>query len=174
MGGMGGMGGFGAMGGGYGGGMGPYGGAGLVGPMGAYGADPNDPNGGPPPQAPNFWQNMLRAMHGVMSFFGRLSILVDENTHALHFFITALLQLFDRAGVLYGELARFVLKLLGLRARRRKLHKSMPGMPDLDAGQVQAPLPSAPAKFALPAAGNSKASWDSLWADDTAKLASGK
>lgn len=31
-------------------------------------------------------------MHGVMTGFGRLSILVDENTHAFHFFITALLQ----------------------------------------------------------------------------------
>jgi hypothetical protein len=32
---------------------------------------------------------------------------------AVHFFITALLQLFDRAGCLYAELARFVLRLLG-------------------------------------------------------------
>ena len=31
-------------------------------------------------------------IHGVMTGFGRLSILVDENTHAFHFFITALLQ----------------------------------------------------------------------------------
>ena len=38
------------------------------------------------------WGRALRAMHGVMGFFGRLSFLVDENTHALHFFISALLQ----------------------------------------------------------------------------------
>lgn len=33
---------------------------------------------------------------GVMHFFGRLSFLVDENAHAVHFFVTALLQLLDR------------------------------------------------------------------------------
>ena len=31
-----------------------------------------------------------------MHFFGRLSFLVDENAHAVHFFIAALLQLLDR------------------------------------------------------------------------------
>ena len=31
-----------------------------------------------------------------MHFFGRLSFLVDENAHAVHFFISALLQLLDR------------------------------------------------------------------------------
>ena len=31
-----------------------------------------------------------------MHFFGRLSFLVDENAHAVHFFVTALLQLLDR------------------------------------------------------------------------------
>lgn len=50
---------------------------------------------------------------------GRISFLVDENTQALHFFITAMLQLFDRAGTLYGELARFVLRILGIRSRKR-------------------------------------------------------
>ena len=33
---------------------------------------------------------------GVVHFFGRLSFLVDENAHAVHFFISALLQLLDR------------------------------------------------------------------------------
>jgi len=47
-----------------------------------------------------------------MHFFGRLSFLVDENAHAVHFFISALLQLLDRAGSLYGELARFALRLI--------------------------------------------------------------
>lgn len=31
-------------------------------------------------------------LHGVVNFFGRISMLVDENTQAFHFFITALLQ----------------------------------------------------------------------------------
>ncbi len=37
---------------------------------------------------------------------------VDENAHAVHFFIGALLQLLDRAGYLYAELARFILRIL--------------------------------------------------------------
>ena len=42
---------------------------------------------------------VLFALHldaGVVQFFGRLSFLVDENAHAVHFFISALLQLLDR------------------------------------------------------------------------------
>ena len=39
---------------------------------------------------------MLGAVSGVVHFFGRLSFLVDENAHAVHFFISALLQLLDR------------------------------------------------------------------------------
>ncbi len=39
---------------------------------------------------------MLRGLHGVVTFFSRISFLVDENTHAVHFFISALLQLLDR------------------------------------------------------------------------------
>lgn len=58
--------------------------------------DPNDPNG--PPQPPSAWQAMLHSVQGVMHFFGRLSFLVDENAHAVHFFVTALLQLLDRCG----------------------------------------------------------------------------
>ena len=37
-------------------------------------------------------QALLAGVNGVMHFFGRLSFLVDENAHALHFFISALLQ----------------------------------------------------------------------------------
>jgi peroxin-13 len=37
---------------------------------------------------------------------------VDENAHAVHFFISALLQLLDRAGSLYAEIARFVLRII--------------------------------------------------------------
>lgn len=42
------------------------GGPGAVGPYGYGGnGDPNDPmGGGPPPPAPNFWQQMLRGVGG--------------------------------------------------------------------------------------------------------------
>jgi peroxin-13 len=60
---------------------------------------------------------MMAGVGGIMHFFGRLSFLVDENAHAVHFFVTALLQLLDRFGSLYGELARFVLRLLGFRPK---------------------------------------------------------
>ena len=57
--------------------------------------DPNDPNAAPP-QPPSAWQHMLHVVGGIMHFFGRLSFLVDENAHAVHFFVSALLQLLDR------------------------------------------------------------------------------
>ncbi len=91
-----------------------YGGG--YGPGAMYGQ--HDPNG--PPMPPSTWQAMLHAIGGVVHFFGRLSFLVDENAHAVHFFISALLQLLDRFGSLYGELARFVLRLLGYKSAPRK------------------------------------------------------
>ncbi|CAK9201452.1 unnamed protein product [Sphagnum troendelagicum] len=145
-----GSGGYGQYGGrGYGGMSGGYGGMGG-GEMAPYGyggpGDPNDPNAGPPPGPPNFWQSMLHALNGFLNFFGRLSILVDENTHAFHFFITALLQLCDRAGVLYGELARFVLRLLGVRSKGHTRPKSPPVAPALPSGT-----------------GDASNNWDSVW-----------
>ncbi|KAL5977464.1 hypothetical protein ACLOJK_021811 [Asimina triloba] len=134
--------------GGYGGGM--YGGgmynSGFGGPMGGYGMgmgmgmggpygdqDPNNPFG-PPPSPPGFWISFLRVMQGVVTFFGRISILIDQNTQAFHMFMSALLQvqlrthnLFDRSGMLYGELARFVLRLLGIKTKRRMPHEQGPG-----------------------------------------------
>lgn len=62
-------------------------------PAGPY--DPHNPDA-PPPQPPSAWQHLLHGIGGVMHFFGRLSFLVDENAHAVHFFISALLQLLDR------------------------------------------------------------------------------
>ena len=59
------------------------------------GYDSNDPNAAPP-QPPSAWQHMLHVVGGIMHFFGRLSFLVDENAHAVHFFVSALLQLLDR------------------------------------------------------------------------------
>ena len=60
------------------------------------GLDPNDPSAGGYPGPPSAWQAMLASISGVVHFFGRLSFLVDENAHAVHFFIGALLQLLDR------------------------------------------------------------------------------
>lgn len=57
--------------------------------------DPNDPMA-MPARPPGGWEAMLRGLHGVVGFFSRVSFLVDENTHAVHFFISALLQMLDR------------------------------------------------------------------------------
>jgi peroxin-13 len=98
-----------------------------------------------------------------MMFFGRLSFLVDENAHAVHFFITALLQLLDRAGSLYGEIARFILRVIFRRKRKpglpmppgagkqQQLGLPPPGAPGSSGGGMLA-LP-APAHHAAAAAG---------------------
>lgn len=135
------------MNGGYGGMMGgPYGG----GPW-----DPNDPNGpgGPPAGPPSFWQSMLRVLHGVVNFFGRISMLVDENTQAFHFFITALLQLADRAGMLYGELARFVLRILGFRTRKAR---SKAGIKTVQGEETRFALQDKPSH-------TDSGGWDTVW-----------
>ncbi|KAM1302221.1 hypothetical protein EV1_013178 [Malus domestica] len=61
-------------------------------------------------------------MQGVVNFFGRIAILIDQ---AFHVFMSALLQLFDRSGLLYGELARFVLSILVVKT---KLKVRPPGL----------------------------------------------
>ncbi|KAF3529247.1 hypothetical protein DY000_02043689 [Brassica cretica] len=96
--------------GGYGMGMSPYG-----------GQHPNDPNNQPP--SPSF----LRVLLGAVSFFGRVAMLIDQNTQAFHMLMSALLQLCDRGGMLYGELARFVLCLLGLKAKPSKMQQQPQG-----------------------------------------------
>ena len=65
------------------------------------------------PTPPTSWQGLLVGLNSLVNFFGRVSFLVEENSHAVHFFVTALLQLLDRIGSLYSELARFALRLLG-------------------------------------------------------------
>lgn len=133
-------------------GQGGYG----MGPGGPYdngNGDPNDPFGGPP-SPPSFWQSMLRVMHGVVTFFGRISILVDQNTQAFHFFMTALLQLFDRTGVLYGELARFVLRLLGIRTKPRG--PSRPGTKAI-AGQ------GTPENYYIEEPKEAAGGWENVW-----------
>lgn len=153
--------------GGYGGlngGSGMYGGmynSGFGGSMGGYGMggpygnqDPNNPYG-QPPSPPGFWMSFLRVMQGVVNFFGRISILIDQNTQAFHMFMSALLQLFDRSGMLYGELARFVLRLLGIRTKPKQLPQAGPGQLPGTQGPEQQLFLEGPK-----ASGNS---WDSVW-----------
>lgn len=157
----------------YGGGMGMgmYGGGGMMGgPMMGQGGqwDPNDPNG--PPTPPSAWQAMLAGIGGLMHFFGRLSFLVDENAHAVHFFVTALLQLLDRFGSLYGELARFVLRMLGFRPKDKK--QPIPGqqqimgpdgVPYPNAPHGAQHLPHRPPQHAQHPSGSTSAPWDNVW-----------
>ncbi|KAI7755210.1 hypothetical protein M8C21_025657 [Ambrosia artemisiifolia] len=151
-------------GGGYGGlyvGGGMYGGGGLYNnsfgvPVGGYGMgmggpfgdqDPNNPFSAPS-SPPGFWISLMRVMHGVVTFFGRVAMLIDQNTQAFHMFMSALLQLFDRSGMLYGELARFVFRLLGVRTRPKK---------------VQPHEPHGPQNYIEPPKGAPAGSWDGVW-----------
>ncbi|GAB4825583.1 Peroxisomal membrane protein PAS20 [Ancistrocladus abbreviatus] len=158
--------------GGYGGpyGSGMYGGGmysnGFGGPMGGYGMggphgmqDLNNPYGAPP-SPPGFWISFLRVMEGVVNFFGRISVLVDQNTQAVHMFMSALLQLFDRGGVLYGELARFVLRILGIRAKPRKVAPPGPnGLPLPGPGHSEQRY----LDEVKPTSSGSGGSWDNVW-----------
>lgn len=165
-GGYGGMYGGSSLGGGYGGGM--YN-SGLGGPMGGYGGgygvgmgtygdqDPNNPYGAPP-SPPGFWISFLQVMQGVVTFFGRISILIDQNTQAFHMFMSALLQLFDRSGLLYGELARFVLRILGIKTKPKKVpppgHNGMPGLPGaFPQNAIEGPKAA------------QSGAWDNVWGD---------
>lgn len=158
----------------YGSGVGGMYGGGLGGIAGGFGMQPPgmpmDPNMPPPAGPPSAWQAMLAGINGVVQFFGRLSFLVDENAHAVHFFISALLQLLDRAGFLYGEIARFVLRVI---FRKRRSLKGLPpgaaaaavgGKMGLPAPQQQQPG----GMLALPppavAAGRGNGGFSSGWA----------
>ena len=63
---------------------------------------------------PSGWQVMLRLVHGFMEIFGRITMLVGENVHAVNLALGAFFMVLDRGGSLYAELARFVFRLLGL------------------------------------------------------------
>ncbi|XP_010672281.2 peroxisomal membrane protein 13 [Beta vulgaris subsp. vulgaris] len=162
----------GGLGGGYGGGMyggGMYGGGmyggGMGGTMGGYGMGmggplgPQDPNN-PPPSPPGFWISFLRVMEGVVNFFGRISLLVDQNTQAVHFFMSALLQLFDRGGMLYGELARFVFRILGLGRKSKKIAPTGPN---------GLPLPQNDQKFLEGPKAAPAGAWDNVWGNDASR-----
>jgi peroxin-13 len=137
----------------YNGGMGgPYGGYGMG--VGPYNQGPN--SFGPSAPPPGFWVSFLRVMHGVVNFCGRVSFLVSQNTQAFHMFITALLQLCDRTGMLYGELARFVLRLLGIKTKPKKGGVKGSGAPSLEGtGQQFVEAPKA-----------TNNSWDSVWTEN--------
>ncbi|XP_004299872.1 PREDICTED: peroxisomal membrane protein 13 isoform X2 [Fragaria vesca subsp. vesca] len=176
-------GGYGGAGGLYGGSSGMYGAgsmygggmynSGMGGPMGGYGMgmggpyggqDPNDPYGAPP-SAPGFWVSALHVLQGVVSFFGRIAILIDQNTQAFHLFMTALLQLFDRSGLLYGELARFVLRILGVRTKPKMGPPSGPnGLPFHGPNGAPENRNYIEGPKAAPSG-----SWDNVWGNDTSK-----
>ncbi|KAH1104902.1 hypothetical protein GYH30_038289 [Glycine max] len=154
----------------YGGGM--YN-SGLGGPMGGYGMgggpygeqDPNNPYGAPP-SPPGFWISALRVMQGVVNFFGRISILIDQNTQAFHLFMTALLQLFDRSGMLYGELARFVLRLLGIKTKSKKVHPPGPNGQPLPGPGPGPHNPSGNVNYIEAPKAAPSGSWDNVWGND--------
>ena len=64
------------------------------------------------------------------------------------------MQLFDRSGMLYGELARFVLRILGVRTKPNKLQPPGPNGPHGPHNQIEGPK-GAPA-------GN----WDGVWGNN--------
>ncbi|XP_018515182.1 peroxisomal membrane protein 13 [Brassica rapa] len=145
-------------------GSGMYGGYGMGMGMSPYGGqDSNDPNN-QPPSPPGFWISFLRVLQGAVSFFGRVAMLIDQNTQAFHMLMSALLQLCDRGGMLYGELARFVLCLLGVKTKPRKMQQQQQPQ-----GSNGVPLPHQPhgnqncvegTKAAAPGGGGG---WDNLW-----------
>lgn len=143
---------------GFGGSMGGYGMGGMG--MGGFGdQDPNNPYGAPS-SPPGFWVSFMHVMQGVVTFFGRIAMLIDQNTQAFHMFMSAMLQLFDRSGMLYGELARFVLRLLGVKTKPNKVHPPGPGAlpgphnPHGNQNFIEGPK-------AAPSAG-----WDNVWGDN--------
>uniref|UniRef100_A0ACD6A8J9 Uncharacterized protein n=2 Tax=Avena sativa TaxID=4498 RepID=A0ACD6A8J9_AVESA len=135
----------------YNNGMGnPYGGMG----MGPYNQGPN--SFGPPAPPPGFWVSFLRVMHGIVNFSGRVAFLISQNTQAFHMFITALLQLCAKSGMLYGELARFTLRLLGIKTKPKKGRIQGAEAPSLKGpGQQFAEAPKA-----------SSNSWENVWSGD--------
>ncbi|CAN4102184.1 unnamed protein product [Withania somnifera] len=146
-------------GGGYGMGMGGMG-------MGPYGdQDPNNPYGAPS-SPPSFWVSFMHVMQGVVTFFGRIAMLIDQNTQAFHMFMSALLQLFDRGGLLYGELARFVLRLLGVKTKPNKMHPQGANAPPGANALPGAPQPRGNQNFIEGPKAAPNAAWNDVWGDN--------
>ena len=146
----------------YGGGGGLYGGGGFGAPYGATGAlappgaVPLNPDG-TPARPPGMVDGVLHSVGGAVNFFGRLSWLIGENAHAVHFLVGALLGLMDRAGALYGELARFLLRLIGVRRAKKAL---TPGGGSSGAvGAAGAP----PARALVPRPSAGTPDWNGVW-----------
>lgn len=71
------------------------------------------------------------------------------------------MQLFDRSGVLYGELARFVTRILGISTKAKKVKPVGPG------GH---PLPGVPNQNYIEAPKAAPTgSWDNVWENDASK-----
>ncbi len=69
------------------------------------------------------------------------------------------MQLFDRTGLLYGELARFVLRLLGIKTKPRKVQG--PGPDGLPAPQN----PHRNQNYIEGPKGAPSGAWDNVWGD---------
>lgn len=77
-------------------------------------------------------------------------------------FMSALLQLFDRTGLLYGELARFVLRLLGVKTKPRKINPVGPdGHPLLGPHN-----PHGNQNYIEGPKGGPTGAWDNVWGGD--------
>ena len=157
---------------GYGGGIGGIGGGGGLynsRPLGMLGQQPPQmvlgPNGEPipvaPPPPPSLWQALQHGLGSGVDFFGRLAYIAAENAHAVHFFISALLMLLDRAGSLYGELARFLLRILGL-GKRKKEGGALPAAAGGGGQEQQAQQHSNALSVAPPAASSAAASHQAM------------
>lgn len=74
-----------------------------------------------------------------------------------------MLQLFERSGLLYGELARFVFRILGIKTKPKKVQPPGPdGLP------LPGPGPQNQNYLEAPKAAPG-ASWDNVWGTDTGK-----
>lgn len=69
-------------------------------------------------------------------------------------FVYLYLQLFDRSGLLYGELARFVFRLLGVKTKPNKIQPTGPSGPHGPQNYIDAPK------------GAPVAAWDGLWGNN--------
>lgn len=79
--------------------------------------------------------------------------------------IWCLWQLFDRSGVLYGELARFVLRLLGVRTKSKKVNPPGPNGHPLHGPHNS----SGNMNYIEGAKAAPSGSWDNVWGNDASE-----
>lgn len=70
-------------------------------------------------------------------------------------------QLFDRSGMLYGELARFVFRILGIRTKAKKVHP--PPGPNGLPGAPGAPVPPGSQNYIEGPKAAPNGAWDGVW-----------